>query len=197
MTRAFTIWDPLLVKLTVHLPLKFLRDLIEQLLLTLTLPWHMSAAYEHLRSASHAWILHILTSGVWRGVCQSRKKHDELKRIAIETCLLEPRYWTRKVARELIEASDDNFKRAWIPLFNESLPVGDDKIAEPPPPELPIPRLDPTFKSKIAFREGESVTLLGDEPGYEEWSWYKWPGIWKPKPIGLTDTDVLRLRDDP
>lgn len=170
MTGAFIIWNPLLLLLARHLPSFFLYSLTTKLVDLLALPSYLSVTLDPLLNATYQWILHLLTSGTWGNRHGRANRQNELKTTTIKTCLGDPGYWMQKLGRELIEASNDDFKRDWAPLFNESLPDHSTNRIQVP----------------------EAVTLSGspqdgEEEDHEMRGWSKWEGLWKPKPIGLID----------
>ncbi|KAL9096885.1 MAG: hypothetical protein Q9165_000849 [Trypethelium subeluteriae] len=208
MTGAFTIWDPLLLDLASKLPRSFLPTLLTSLLDQLT-PSATSGSgldSDSSHDASHAWILHILTSGAWADVRRRRRDAEELQILVMRACLLGPGHWTRRVAQGVIEEGDEEVRRTWEPLFTESLPVGGEgesveegesggmisglrgRSIEADSMEVEV---EIGMESRLLSLTGPGVDLSEDESNEareeEEQKvrgWKKWEGPWKSKPIG-------------
>ena len=197
MTGAFAIWNPLLLQLQVHLHSSFLRDLIITLLTSLKSLSEKSVALDARRDAIYQWIIHILTSKEWGGSPRLIRIQDELKITLMKICLMELGYWTRKVARGVVEASGDDFKRAWGPLFNKAVPAGNEAYGQPSQTisgrrgstdVISIPDAVSTSNNRIgSANQGSSEIHEAKGQEHERRGWSKWEGLWKPKPIGVID----------
>ncbi|KAI9667438.1 MAG: rRNA-processing protein las1 [Bathelium mastoideum] len=192
MTGAFAIFDPLLLRFTDQLLVHFLEDLVTGLSALLTYPSERHIRRDALMDASHQWLLHILISEEWTAIHQGRHDFDDIKTTLIRECFLNPGFWTYRLARELLESSGESLHH-WGPLFNASLPVGDETGRTPlrVGSELfgeiePLLLPEETSVGETLAKSEQAEDLDGDSAEDEEQErsgWKQWEGDWMPKPI--------------
>ncbi len=123
MAGAFLLWDDVLKYLTTHLP-RFLALFINRATSLLT-AFSATANEDPIKDALYRWLVHIMLDQIWSG--ERQRGFAALREAVVSHCMLEYTFWGQKLARALIQAADDSFRREWAPVFNAALPLGDEE----------------------------------------------------------------------
>jgi hypothetical protein len=200
MKAAALIWDTLLQKIATSRA-SFYTALVNRLLDELMKPSAADPNFDTTKSAIFRWLVHLLSAREWEAISVTQ---NDLKTQIVEASLLSPAAWTHKLAKEIIERADHNFRELWAPLYAASLFA----TSMEDPETLHGPRMfDEDKKEKedeiadvamgdeyepVDARRNASVTVV-HAPGQKtntanvptDRGWQLWEGGWVPKPIGV------------
>ncbi|KAI9837227.1 MAG: hypothetical protein M1819_000301 [Sarea resinae] len=112
MDGIFVMWEDLLKRLTNHQH-RFLRILVEEMTIKLVQPSQLDVQFDAYRQAVYMWVIRILKSEEW---ALRRRRYYRDQSGVISTCIMGPNFWSRDLARSLVEAGDEVLKEQWDEL---------------------------------------------------------------------------------
>ncbi|QDS77169.1 hypothetical protein FKW77_001767 [Venturia effusa] len=197
MKGAYLIWDGLLQTIAAKRRL-FYSTLTEGLLNRMT-PDSMTAEDGTLKEAPYQWLLHLVTATSWQKYLQHS---DSVRTAIVERCITHPDVWSKRLARLIIDGSDNDFQEQWEPYFESSfLDVKSEEDKATPPrhgqnnniDEITAMSLDhkpygPSLNTPIDLRNDRDFPsdLKHETPSVKaESGWRLWEGGWLPRPIGF------------
>lgn len=178
MENTFSLWDEMLKETSSRQP-SFLRILTEEMSIRVVQPSRLDITIDAYRDAVYVWLVHILTTDRW---ATPRKLAGFNSSCVISTCLMNPNYWSRRLATILaVETNDRCIKAQWGDLvqasnaqYDEILTVGSREV------DTKI------VKEHVELVDAEIASLKqqanSDSQGR---GWVKWKGPWIAKPIGM------------
>jgi hypothetical protein len=178
MEFTFWLWDKLLKEMTAHQP-SFLRVLTEEMSIRIVQPSQLDITIDAYREAVYMWLVHILTTDGWAVPSRLARFSSNC---VISTCLMNPNYWSRRLATILaIERADQSIKAQWGDLVQASNAQYDDS------PTKGLKQVDTyTVKDHVEQVNAQIANLeeqaIADSQGR---GWVKWKGPWVAKPIGM------------
>lgn len=178
MDNTFWLWEEMLKEMSSH-QLSFLRILTEEMSIRIIQPSQLDITIDPYREAVYLWLVQILTTDGW---AVSKRLARFNSNCVISTCLMNPNYWTRRLATILaVETDDQSIKAQWRDLVQASNAQYEQS------PEKELIQVDTnTIKRHIKQVEAQ-ITNLEEQPKSESHGrgWVKWKGPWVPKPIGM------------
>lgn len=142
---AYLIWDGLLCRL--NLELQYFETFVEHMFRYMVQPSKADAKSDAFKAAMYNWILHVLTSRVWSGSCSHDIRRDVWS-ATMTACMIQPSYWSKKLAKELLLEGSEDFQDEWLPIFEASLPEAPPEGVEGETSELG-PKTDPVPESQL------------------------------------------------
>lgn len=193
MKPAYLIWDDLLQTIAAKRP-SFCSTLTQSLLNGITND-SVDTRDEMRKNAMTQWIIHLITRTSWQ---KSLRCSEELRNTILERCVTHPDSWSKRLARAVLDESDNDFQEQWEPYFQTSFLDIESEDDETPPPrygqtdgpaksfdhKLNIPNLDYSIEArkhrKFASNSQSDAPDLTVKSG-----WRLWEGGWLAKPIGF------------
>ncbi|TID19092.1 Las1-like protein [Venturia nashicola] len=198
MKPAYLIWDDLLQTIAAKRP-SFYSTLTERLLNGIT---HDSVNTEDeiRRTALIQWLHHMTTTSSWQ---KYWRPSEELRSTILERCITHPDSWSKRLARALLDGSDNNdFQEQWEPYFETSFLDVDSEDHEAPPP-----RYDLSNNSANNVNHKPNMPSMPEEPRKHpsdikdmvsihkaDKGWRLWEGAWLPKPIGFPHSHQAEIQ---
>jgi len=169
----------------------------------------MDTGDDYQKRALLQWLLHIVTTSSWH---TARFSLDDLPTTIMEACLITPGFWSNKLAKAILNLSDNEFKQLWEPLLEVSFFNGRGAVDNPLSSLSEVSSRDTSLVTRIGAENmlsrnahqqemsqglDDAVSSHSTGPMYvqtEEMGatptrasgWKLWEGGWIPKPIGVT-----------
>ncbi|KAF1965647.1 Las1-domain-containing protein [Bimuria novae-zelandiae CBS 107.79] len=177
MAGAYLIWTPFLVSLS-NTEASFLQGLTEHMVEVLSAPARKLGSVEEdpAREGMHDWLVHILSSAEWR---DARRRGKTLLNDVLGLCFTTPTYWTLTVAATLLETTDLPERKSWLAVLKAARNEDVQEVEQPLPPK---PINGPDGMEVDAIDAGLPVSVSNDV-GITRGP-QKYPGLWRPQPIG-------------
>lgn len=178
MENTFWLWEELLKELSSHQP-SFLRILTEEMSIRIIQPSRLDITIDAYREAVYMWLVHILTTDGW--AVPSRLAQFNCNCV-ISTCLMNPNYWSRRLATILaIETDDQLIKAQWGDLVQASNSQYDDS------PTKELKKVDTNIIKQHVEQVNAQIADLEQQANLDSQGrgWVKWKGPWVAKPIGM------------
>jgi len=178
MENTFWLWEELLKELSSHQP-SFLRILTEEMSIRIIQPSRLDITIDAYREAVYMWLVHILTTDGW--AVPSRLAQFNCNCV-ISTCLMNPNYWSRRLATILAIETDDQFIKAqWGDLVQASNSQYDGS------PTKELKKVDTNIIKQHVEQVNAQIADLEQQAKLDSQGrgWVKWKGPWVAKPIGM------------
>ena len=178
MESTFSLWNEVLKEISSRQP-SFLRIITEEMSIRIVQPSQLDITIDAYREAVYLWLIHILTTDKW---AVPRKLAGLNPSCVISTCLMNPNYWSRRLATVLaVDTTDQCIKAQWGDLVQASNAQYDDFKMDG------LGQVDTyTIKDHVEQVNAKISDLEqqahSDSPGR---GWVKWKGPWVTKPIGM------------
>ena len=189
MDEMYSLWDSLLMKLTIHQEL-FLILLVEEMVTRICSPSVMDIKIDTYRESTTMWLEHILATDEWTtAIKRGKLSYSSI----LSMCLKSPNHWTIYLASRIIGTPSCKEAKA---IYSERVAKA---VAEQAGPlhsiitTISLENLDQLLPSERAWlntKEGlqeqdkasqaSKDSVLNTENG----GWQVWRGTWVPRPIG-------------
>jgi ribosomal biogenesis protein LAS1 len=207
MKPAFLIWDRVLQAIAVSRQACY-PTLLSSMLDQITEAPGVDGPTKSKKNALLQWLVHMLTSASWVAISQPS---EHVNTNIMESCLLNPNIWTQKLAKIILDRSEEDFQRLWGPMYEASLLDAQDSLVDTLPTENSIGKthqagttfleadiddetsnrmvLLPDYSPSVNSRDFNSTLVSIPQShnfNFNEGSgWTLWEGPWIPKPIGM------------
>lgn len=176
MAGAFTLWDHLLIKLSLCVR-SFLPEFIMQILKWLTAVSHVDEVQDSSKEAAELWLEHIFTSKAWSGRrSRSRDGLSELRNEIFKECVLSPGPWTQRLSAALLNSTaDSQIKDKWKDTCDAAVLDGHSEEVD-----------DSDDKNGHNMQEDSGAQMDGGALRSNIYrGWRPYPGQWQPVSIGI------------
>lgn len=183
MAGAYAIWDTLLIRLSDSIRpflVAFVLAMTKKLIAVLA----VDDSQDPVKEAFMLWIIHVFTSDDWAARrARSMDGTRELRRIVTVECILNAGPWTDNLSQELSGKSDSGPSGSWVTIQD---------AAKLRPLEINGERggtsgVEETGNDSNA-RDSSAISGFASK---DYSGWKKWPGKWRPVPIGMVDGEVV------
>ncbi len=178
MKLTFSLWEKLLKEITAHQP-SFLRILTEEMSIRIIQPSQLDITIDAYREAAYMWLVHILTTDGWAVPSRLARFSSNC---VISTCLMNPNYWSRRLATILaVETDDQSIKAQWGDLVQASNGQYDEL------PSKALEQVDANTVREHVEQVNAQIANLDGQANLDSQGrgWVKWKGPWVAKPIGM------------